>query len=640
MILCCLPNRRTLLRCIQPIAWFFMVLLGVTLTAFAQTEASETSHRLTWNIQFCPAEFNPSTEASAEICNLTTRPANKRWNMATPDQWLRLTVTTPTPDRQLAELSVGPFYLSRIRLFQWQQDQWALMAQSGTEVNPENAQMSLGAHQFPLTLEEGDQTLLIAITAPSVAHMNFSLYSMTDRAATADRQMLIATHLGMLLALVLIAVFGFVLRPTAINFRLAVLMTLILLTVTSGSGYLALYWPQLPASWVGFAFLIFVILRTAVWGWLYQGLIQPYVSHPSYRWGCYITYGLAAVAILLYIFSFEALGRSIGIILILSIPIFHTVAAWRAQHMAVSLKRIVVGSLLAYHALHILALLLVTFFSAQSNMPVTITRVLDLAIPVLAMATVLLRNRATDQLLAQTEQTLKLNQAELAFKSQLHEEKRLLIDMLGHEIKNPLSAIILANQNLALWAEKNALPLTRRLRNMRRATRDIEDVLHRLYLSNRLESEALTPEPTEVNLQGLWQDLIADSVQAQRFDYKAQPEVVITTDAQLAKAVARNLLDNALKYGDPQSLIRIVIIPRDSEHGIQGGFSITNAFLPELKPDPHRLFSRFYQQEGQHSPRGTGLGLNLCRALVDVMNGTIDYALDASEIRMTVLWRD
>jgi two-component system sensor histidine kinase TctE len=299
-----------------------------------------------------------------------------------------------------------------------------------------------------------------------------------------------------------------------------------------------------------------------------------------------------------------------------------------------------VGSLLAYHALHILAMLLVTFVSAQSNMPVIITRVLDLAIPVLAMATVLLRNRATDQLLAQTEQALKLNQAELAFKSQLHEEKRLLIDLLGHEIKNPLSAIILANQNLAQWAHNNALPITRRLRNMRRATRDIEGVLHRLYLSNRLESEALTQEPSEVNLNGLWRDAIADSDQAQRFHFELQPEVVLTTDAQLTKAVVRNLLDNALKYGDPQSLIRIVTIPSELEQGIRGGFSISNTILAEIRPDPDRLFSRFYQQAGQHGSRGTGLGLNLCRALVVLMNGTIDYALDDSEIRFTVLWRD
>ncbi|SIT65696.1 Signal transduction histidine kinase [Ectothiorhodosinus mongolicus] len=595
---------------------------------------------MSWQAFFCPQDYVLEPHDARQQCDLKERPEANRFDLKAPQQWIRLQVDRPDATPIDAQLSIGPFYLAGIEVYALQANEISFIGRAGAEQRASRAQLSLGAYVFPVHLKESRSTdLLVRITAPSVAHWHVTLEPMTAAHETQERQMLIALHLGMLVALALIAVIGFALRRSSVNFRLALFNVAILLTVATGSGFAALYWPQWPTDIAAMAFVTMVVLRTAIWGWLYQGLIRPHLQSQLYQIACYASYGLAAIAIALYWLDMGGWARFLTLILVLAIPILHTIAALATRGMASSLKTILVGSLLVYHALHIFALVLVTQYSGQSDAPITITRILDLAIPLLAMATVFLRNRATDQMLQEAEQALMQKQAQLDYESRLHEEKRLLIDMLGHEIKNPLAAISMASNNLQNLVVTENPSAQRRLANIKRAANDIDEVMERCNLANRLESEALTAQITNVLLKPMWQELIQESGQAERFIFAALTPVEIQADAQLVKTVARNLLENALKYGLPQKPISIELLPADLESGIQGGFAVSNDIEPNLRPDPDKLFSRYYRQEGQGSRRGTGLGLSLCRQLVELMHGSINYELTPNAIRFTVTFK-
>lgn len=596
---------------------------------FALVAMNNSAMALEWQIQFCPSHF--VVGSSPDQCTLSERPIVTQLDLADPQHWLRIGMRNDAPISQPFVVNVGPFYLAKLDLYA---PDWQLLAQGGTQ-HPDG-QLSLGAHRFDVLLEPGTHHFLLRIQTPNVSHWFVDIQP--QEGTLFPREMNIALHLGMLLALTLIAVVGLSIRPTAVNFRLTLLIVLVLLTVSHGSGFAALYWPGWPAEQVGLIFISLVALRTVAWGWLYQGLVQPHFSHLAYRLASALSYVMAMIAVVFYWIDWAEWARWISLILILYVPILHTIGALLARSMDRGLKQILVGSLAVYYLLHLLALVLVTQFSGQSEAPITITRILDLAIPVLAMATVFLRNRASDQLLQQAERSLAQKQAQLEYENRINHEKRLLIDLLGHEIKNPLGAIGFATHNLKSLLPAEPPSAHRRLANISRATQDIDRVLQRCHLANRLESQALAAESEPLNVGELLQHVLRNTPDADRFNYHQQPNIRVMADWQLLETVARNLVENALKYGAPNSRINLY---HDLDESLGcAGFTLCNDVAEYARPDPNQLSQRFYRQEGKATVRGTGLGLSLCYQLVDLMGGKLTFELTDQKICFRVRLKD
>jgi signal transduction histidine kinase len=98
--------------------------------------------------------------------------------------------------------------------------------------------------------------------------------------------------------------------------------------------------------------------------------------------------------------------------------------------------------------------------------------------------------------------------------------------------------------------------------------------------------------------------------------------IEIVADRTLAKALLHNLLDNALKFSRPDSAPvevsleaagdSVVLRVADDGIGIPAGRE-EDLLEPFVKLDPAR---------GHHS--GYGLGLDLCRRIVELHGGTIE----------------
>jgi two-component system sensor histidine kinase KdpD len=90
-------------------------------------------------------------------------------------------------------------------------------------------------------------------------------------------------------------------------------------------------------------------------------------------------------------------------------------------------------------------------------------------------------------------------------------------------------------------------------------------------------------------------------------------------DGVLIEQVLVNLLENAVKY-----------TPRGSTIEIQATVNAQAATIsvmdegPGLPPgDEQRVFNKFYRGEGRSKTHGVGLGLSICRAIVEAHGGRI-----------------
>lgn len=198
------------------------------------------------------------------------------------------------------------------------------------------------------------------------------------------------------------------------------------------------------------------------------------------------------------------------------------------------------------------------------------------------------------------------------------------VQALTHELKSPLAAIGASAELLqdeALPADDRARFLDSIAQQNRRAQALIERLLHlvRLEQRQRLEQTAV------VDLVALWRDVAEEAAPRLQqknlhFDERLPASASLTGDAFLLRLALGNLLDNALAFAPPGSVIECEIrlepealLFRLRDHG--GG-------VPDYALA--QVFDRFYSlPRPGGGPRSSGLGLPLVREIALLHGGDI-----------------
>ena len=203
-----------------------------------------------------------------------------------------------------------------------------------------------------------------------------------------------------------------------------------------------------------------------------------------------------------------------------------------------------------------------------------------------------------------------------------------LLTSISHDLKTPLAAVIgsagaLRDLSGKLGDAEKADLLTTIIDESERLNRFIANLLD----MTKLESGAVVPNSARHDLG----EIVGSALQRAtkilsglRVELDLAPDMpMIEVDAVLFEQVLFNLLDNAAKYADAGTTVRVQTW-RDSE-------TIYLQILdegPGIAPaDLEQIFDKFYRaQKGDHVRAGTGLGLAISRGFVEAMKGTITAA--------------
>ncbi|HVR62058.1 MAG TPA: ATP-binding protein [Polyangia bacterium] len=212
-----------------------------------------------------------------------------------------------------------------------------------------------------------------------------------------------------------------------------------------------------------------------------------------------------------------------------------------------------------------------------------------------------------------------------------------LIGILGHDLRNPLSAVLALAR---LLREHSGIPdrarvgLDRIVQSAARMNEMIGTILD--FTSVRFRGEV--PLARETVALDTVASSIVDELRA------AHPErtIEIASDGDLRGRwdggrlgqVLSNLVANALSHGTREAPVR-VLLSRDDGGAI---LAVTNrgpAIPAELK---ERLFEPFWQgpRDGAPPPNGLGLGLFITREIVRAHGGSIDVRCDGGSTTFTV----
>jgi signal transduction histidine kinase len=212
---------------------------------------------------------------------------------------------------------------------------------------------------------------------------------------------------------------------------------------------------------------------------------------------------------------------------------------------------------------------------------------------------------------------LVLQQEQARMSEQYLSDQRQLLAMLAHEIKTPLA-------NLRIWMEagEKGRPA------MERAIDDMNRVIERCVHSGQLSDQSLQPRLELLDIAELTRFVCSSSRQPERvlLDLPTDP-CLAKTDAQILSIVLSNLLDNAYKYSALNSRITLRLTASTGSQGINGWrWQIENEVGSTGWPEASKLFEKYYRSPLARKQSGSGLGLFLVKALLELLDGKVTYS--------------
>ncbi len=219
-----------------------------------------------------------------------------------------------------------------------------------------------------------------------------------------------------------------------------------------------------------------------------------------------------------------------------------------------------------------------------------------------------------------------LNVRDITREREQEEQRSTFISVISHELQTPIAIIkgyasTLARTDAMLDPEA----LRSRLLAVEEETDRLNKLVGNLLYASRIQAGGLQMEIAPLDLarlvQGVVRRLRAKSPDCSvTLDIPLQLPTVIA-DRDRIEEVLQNLLDNAIKYSPQHPTVTVTCRATGDEVVV----SVSDAGIGISLRDQEQIFHRF-QRIGNHltstSP-GAGLGLYICRAIVEAHGGQI-----------------
>lgn len=223
--------------------------------------------------------------------------------------------------------------------------------------------------------------------------------------------------------------------------------------------------------------------------------------------------------------------------------------------------------------------------------------------------------------------------SEVEIKNALEKERELnvlktrFVSMASHEFRTPLAAILSSVSLIGKYTkEEQQENRDKHITRIKSSIHNLTTILNDFLSLDKLETGKVSYSPEYTDIQEKCAQS-ADDVQSllkknQTITYQHKGDLhPIYLDPQLMRNILVNLLSNAVKYsGENQpielttklSSSELLIVVKDEGMGI-----------PKIEQE--HLFERFFRAKNAPNIQGTGLGLNIVKKYLDLMNGRISF---------------
>lgn len=212
------------------------------------------------------------------------------------------------------------------------------------------------------------------------------------------------------------------------------------------------------------------------------------------------------------------------------------------------------------------------------------------------------------------------------------QKRRDLTNSLAHDIKTPLFIISGYAQSLKenLNTDKKDYYADRIIQR----TKEVNLMVHQILSLAKLDTPYYTLEREDTDLTQVLDDILADYPNLpdnRSFRIEKKANCIIYADKYSINRAIRNIIENAIKYSDIQTVIGIEYDER--------AVSISNVASGISQESVNRFTEAYYRGDKSIGTEGSGLGLSAVKNIVDMHGYKLDVSLENNILTVKIIFR-
>jgi len=211
--------------------------------------------------------------------------------------------------------------------------------------------------------------------------------------------------------------------------------------------------------------------------------------------------------------------------------------------------------------------------------------------------------------------------------SQLNTSKDKFFSIIAHDLRTPLTALLtytrFATESFKSFSQDELQEMVDSLRN---TSENLYELLENLLDWSRIQGGMMNFYPQQIDINEVLHRnlvLLEPNAKQKRITLKSsiQEKTFAYVDERVVDAVIRNLISNALKFTRTDGHVEVAVTQDERSLKVSvsdTGIGISSDDLPKL----FRIDEK-YRDSGTAGEIGTGLGLILCKELIEKSGGNI-----------------
>ncbi len=222
---------------------------------------------------------------------------------------------------------------------------------------------------------------------------------------------------------------------------------------------------------------------------------------------------------------------------------------------------------------------------------------------------------------------------------ELQKENKTLVLSLSHDIKTPLSAIKLYAKALSKGLYSDAAKQAEIAENINVKADEIEGYVSDIIKASNDDFLDLQVEKGEIYLSQIIESTrryYDDKLGFVKTEFKVgqYSDCLIKGDENRLIEVLQNIMENAIKYGDG----KYIEIGFGQEEDCRL-ITVKNSGCSLNEAEITHIFDSFWRGSNVGDNKGSGLGLYICKKLMQAMDGEIYAQIDGEDMCVTVVTR-
>lgn len=215
---------------------------------------------------------------------------------------------------------------------------------------------------------------------------------------------------------------------------------------------------------------------------------------------------------------------------------------------------------------------------------------------------------------------------------ELSELKSRFVSMASHEFRTPLGGILTSISLISKYPKTEDEPKRdKHIQIIKKSVKNLTNILNDFLSLDKLEQGKINSSPSHFNIIQLIDD-IADEFRDTSEKYTINcihqsKTVEIYQDKEMIRNVLINLISNAIKYSPENTTIFI----RSHTTTSDLVFEVEDQGMGIPQAEQKHLFERFFRAKNVMNLQGTGLGLNIVKRYLELMNGKIEFTSKENE---------